>query len=262
MRQLNRYAFGSEDPLVQDMAARKLQSIFRRRIAINHLRNLVRSMFRKLYDSHTGQYFYQNALTGDTSWSKPVLLGAEDFEKRYRRVPIEEHNVATFIQTRHRGRAVRRWFRTFLLNSWEWRVADAATGRRYYLSKQRLERVEEKPVLLVKWDLEPAEGKGELEADRRARLERERVAAAQQRARGEACLVWLLAKQLVEEETVLHTELAKKKERIKQKLAVAAKLATANNGTGSGTAGGSAVAAAAKKKVVFSGDSILASIGL
>ena len=50
--------------------------------------------------------------------------------RRYRRVPIEEHNVATFIQTRHRGRVVRRWFRTFLVNSWEWRVADAATGRR------------------------------------------------------------------------------------------------------------------------------------
>ena len=52
----------------------------------------------------------------------------------------------------------------------------------------------------------------------------------------------------------------KKKERIKQKLAIAAKLASqANTGTTTGTAGS---AAAAKKKVVFSGDSILASIGL
>ena len=79
--------------------------------------------------SFARRYFYENALTGETSWSKPRLLGDEDYERRYRRVPIEEHNIATFIQSRHRGRMTRRWFQTFLLDNWEWRI-DAKTGDR------------------------------------------------------------------------------------------------------------------------------------
>ena len=75
-------------------------------------------------------------------------------------------------------------------------------------------------------------------------------------AKGEACLIWLLATQLVEEENVMQRELQRKKERIKQKLAIASSF-------------GKAVLAAAgggKKKTAkqnsFTGSSILASIGL
>ena len=121
-------------------------------------------------------------------------------------------------------------------------------------------------VLLEKWNLEPAQGLGELEDARRSRLERERVKKAKERARGEACLIWQLATQLVEEEAVLHRELNKKKDRIKAKLAIAARMASkdgsANGAGGNRNSANAWTAAQTVKKIKFSGDSILASIGL
>lgn len=248
LEEAKEHLLGSDDPIVMDHAARRLQSLYRRRSAIKNLRNLIRSVFRKVYDTQSGQYFYENVLTGETSWNKPSLLGSEDFEHRYRRVPIQEHNTATFIQARHRGRRARRWFREFLYNSWEWRI-DPKTGEKYYRDRWKFHKFKTKPVLLVKWDLEPAEGVGELEEHRRERLERERRETAKERAEAEACLIWMLAKQLVEEEDVLHQELNRKKDRIKQKLAVAAKL-------------GASSSRPKPKKVVFTGKSLLDSIGL
>ena len=144
-------------------------------------------------------------------------------------------------------------------------------GEKYYRDRWKFQRFKEKPVLLVKWDLSPVQGLGELEVvewcrglpsflpstlafahlekcvlrlygcvyccvmvawqnERKERLERERRQHALETAKAEACLVWLLAKQLVDEENVMQEELKRKKERIRQKLAIASTFGSALHG--------------------------------
>ncbi len=85
----------------------------------------------------------------------------------------------------------------------------------------------------------------------------------------ETCLIWKLAMQLIQEESVLHSEMQRKKERIQKTLAVAAAFAsnTPSLATVGAADGGpsnrwrhAAAAAGGSKKA--SAASILASIGL
>ena len=70
-----------------------------------------------------------------------------------------------------------------------------------------------------------------MQHERRERLERERREQALEMAKGEACLVWILATQLVEEEDVMQKELQRKKARIRQKLAIASSFGAAALGS-------------------------------
>lgn len=66
------------------------------------------------------------------------------------------------LQSRHRGKTARRWFRNFLYNSWEWRI-DPKTKQKYYRDRWKYKQHMDKPLLLQKWNIEPAEGLSELE---------------------------------------------------------------------------------------------------
>lgn len=73
-------AEGTHDEVREDAAAR-IQSLFRRRKARRHMKDLLASVFEKYYDESSGQYYYHNKRTGETTWEKPrTLKPSEDIE--------------------------------------------------------------------------------------------------------------------------------------------------------------------------------------
>jgi hypothetical protein len=62
----------------EDEAARKLQGLFRTRKARKYLRELLAGVFQKVQDDDSGDFFYYNTRTGESSWVKPKLLGSGD----------------------------------------------------------------------------------------------------------------------------------------------------------------------------------------
>lgn len=59
-------------------AARRIQRLFRCRSARKRLRQLLESVFEKFYDHDSGQYYYFNKRTGETTWEKPRVLKSHE----------------------------------------------------------------------------------------------------------------------------------------------------------------------------------------
>ncbi len=59
--------------MTADMAARKVQGVFRSRKAMRKLRAMIRKLTDKVYDAMTGQYFYRNRRTGEIRWASAGL---------------------------------------------------------------------------------------------------------------------------------------------------------------------------------------------
>ena len=53
-------------------AAIYMQCAWRRLKFLRTVRRLVASVVSKVYDEHSQNYYYYNAQTGQTSWTKPV----------------------------------------------------------------------------------------------------------------------------------------------------------------------------------------------
>lgn len=64
--------------VVDDMAAARIQRLFRCRQARKHLRALLNSVFDKFYDADSGLYYYYDKRTQETTWEKPKLLRANE----------------------------------------------------------------------------------------------------------------------------------------------------------------------------------------
>mmetsp|Transcript_63954 Transcript_63954/g.176637 ORF Transcript_63954/g.176637 Transcript_63954/m.176637 type:complete len:611 (-) Transcript_63954:211-2043(-) len=60
-------------------AAKKIQNLFRRKIAFKRIREMVKGIYKKEYDPSTGDFYYLNTRTGETLWEAPAahLLGEE-----------------------------------------------------------------------------------------------------------------------------------------------------------------------------------------
>jgi hypothetical protein len=66
--------------LTDSQAAIRIQGLFRTRKARALLCALVKSIFVKGYDEETGLTYYYNTRSGESSWEKPALLGADGIE--------------------------------------------------------------------------------------------------------------------------------------------------------------------------------------
>jgi hypothetical protein len=62
----------------QDAAARLIQTAYRRKMARDMLKVMIRQNFVKMKDRDTGLYFYKNRTTGETMVRKPRILGDGD----------------------------------------------------------------------------------------------------------------------------------------------------------------------------------------
>lgn len=85
------YSFEEENE--RDLAARRIQRNFRSYNARSYLRILIRSNYVKLVDRETGLYIYKNKMTGETSFRKPLCLGAFDLDLPHTPKAPEDYEV-------------------------------------------------------------------------------------------------------------------------------------------------------------------------
>ena len=52
-----------------------MQRAMRARKARNQIRKMLAGMWRKGFDTDSGQHYYENTLNGDVQWERPHLLG-------------------------------------------------------------------------------------------------------------------------------------------------------------------------------------------
>ncbi|KDO22118.1 hypothetical protein SPRG_10937 [Saprolegnia parasitica CBS 223.65] len=111
-------------------AALYIQRAFRSMRARKAMRRLLRSVYVKLQDPMTGNFYYYNKQTKTTSWTKPKLLGSEEFEAPRRR-PLTPHVAASMIQRMLRCAVARRHLRRLLSRVYQ-KIYEPSLGRHYY----------------------------------------------------------------------------------------------------------------------------------
>eukprot|EP00948_MAST-09A_sp_MAST-9A-sp1_P003085 g3085.t1 len=70
--------FKTAENMTDEEAAKCIQGLFRSRKAKKLIRELIRGIYEKAVDPNTGETYYYNKKTGESSWYKPRGLGSED----------------------------------------------------------------------------------------------------------------------------------------------------------------------------------------
>eukprot|EP00750_Incisomonas_marina_P017898 INCI2563.2.p1 GENE.INCI2563.2~~INCI2563.2.p1 ORF type:complete len:707 (-),score=120.91 INCI2563.2:400-2520(-) len=85
----------SKPILTPRSSAIRIQAVFRKSRVRAHMKELVESVWDRMYDPHSGHCYYMNKVTGEARWNKPVLLGGEDIEYKPQRRPGVEEYLST-----------------------------------------------------------------------------------------------------------------------------------------------------------------------
>ncbi|CAM9458356.1 unnamed protein product, partial [Choristocarpus tenellus] len=60
-------------PTQEDLAAKKVQAAFRRKLVWRSTLALLNELYEKEYDPETDNWFFVNKVTKETTWDKPLL---------------------------------------------------------------------------------------------------------------------------------------------------------------------------------------------
>ena len=140
---------GSPEERKKRAAALKLQGMWRIRAARIRLHALIRGMYSQFEDPETGQLFYYNKATGETTWIKPHGLGEEELDaeqqrekerkawkrKQRRGRSMSREEAALHIQGRWRTRVARRLLHDMLCGAYV-KIYDPSAGRCYFFNKR------------------------------------------------------------------------------------------------------------------------------
>jgi hypothetical protein len=80
-------------------AAKKIRGFFRWTMARNRVRNRIREVYDRFYDSQARQYFYYDRRSKKTQWFKPKLLGKEEL-KPYMSEDTAAFKIQGYVRTR------------------------------------------------------------------------------------------------------------------------------------------------------------------
>lgn len=137
------------DEAVARTAAIKLQCLYRRRRAKKDVQKLFRRVVERVYDEESGDFFFYNVNTGESSWTAPSLLDEGtrllspearlDMEDKIARgvwksrETMTKVDAATTLQTLFRAVAARSRCRLLISTVFE-KAIDPESGEAFYFN--------------------------------------------------------------------------------------------------------------------------------
>ena len=179
----------------KDEAAAHIQGAWRSHRARALLRQLVSGVYTKGFDAESGQFFYYNSKTGESVWTKPVVLGDTDLDvsprskieakksgvlkvedepeepkasPRFLAKDLTQEEAAVHIQQAWRTSIARKRFKALVSGVWA-KGYDQKRGSFFYYNKKSGESSWEKPPVLHDIDVELTP-RSELEAIKARKL--------------------------------------------------------------------------------------------
>ena len=64
----------------EEVMAMRLQGLYRKRKARQHVRMLISKIYDKRCDPESGYFYYINTITNEVKWEKPLILKQHDIE--------------------------------------------------------------------------------------------------------------------------------------------------------------------------------------
>ncbi|OQS07105.1 hypothetical protein THRCLA_00880 [Thraustotheca clavata] len=156
-----------ETPRRQNIAATKIQGLYRSLKARTKLREMIKGVFTKCLDTQTQRYFYYNSATGASQWTKPLGLGKSDLAVLSTNLTTQEKQsyfnldtprrleaAACEIQCLYRAKRARDKLRAILSKALIKCYDDDSQSFFYYNTKTGISQWS-KPKLMGSADIEP-----------------------------------------------------------------------------------------------------------
>ena len=129
-----------------------LQGAWRTRIARRKMRQMIASVYQKVYDPTKKKFYYFNTVTQKATWKKPLGLGSTDLEltprsmaaagikppkkpPRFTAADLDDEQACIIIQQAFRRKRARHRLHKLLSKKFE-KVWDASSQKFYYVVKR------------------------------------------------------------------------------------------------------------------------------
>ena len=150
-------------------AAKMLQGAWRAKVARRKIKQMVRAIYKKVWDEDSKTFYYFNTNTQEAFWTKPVFLGDDDLEltprtmlaahikppkktPRFTAKDLTPELAAKHLQGAWRSKVARRRLRVMVRNQYK-KCWDSNKKIFYYYNKRTKEAHWTKPVCLGSEDL-------------------------------------------------------------------------------------------------------------